>query len=521
LEWEYKLNPRFWGTKNDIITTDLDNDGILELIVDNGTNIIVIDVIDQTLERQSEIFNSEITGLESGDLDSDGIIEIILGLRNGSILILDGETLEIEWVNDFTTLNVQGLCLFDIDNDGIVEILDGTYDGYIYVFNGADYSLKWKRKFVDHEIDGLIVEDIDDDNIKEIILWGKHNVSHFYVFDSETFILEWKSPELRGKIHSIIADDVDNDGVVELTLTTAIRERKGSVYVFDTKERIQEWATGTIYVGAFGIDDIDNDGVKEIISCGGISRTDYYIWDGQTKEVESISERVVDWQTRSIAIGDLNKDGINEYLIGSAGAGIYIFNGSTYALSWRTATDSAHNDSIAIYDVDQDGDMEIIAGSYKRLYILDGKSGTIEWSSDVLGHSLGYNDRIFIADLDNDGQIEIVTGTLHSIAVLSVIPKPDLSFGEITIPEDISYENITFKWRFDAGRFNVSFKLDPENAIDEADEHDNMITKQISVRTKEIISFNQIMLIVIIVSILIISIIVIKLQRSFGEMGKK
>lgn len=118
----------------------------------------------------------------------------------------------------------------------------------------------------------------------------------------------------------------------------------------------------------------------------------------------------------SAAVDDIDGDGSLEIVFGT------YFNDETfYALNaedgtelWSFFTDGCNDASPVIADVDLDGELEVIApaSSPYHLYCLDGATGIIEWST-----STGYPNCIdsppAVADMDGDGKPEIVLGTFN------------------------------------------------------------------------------------------------------------
>jgi len=118
----------------------------------------------------------------------------------------------------------------------------------------------------------------------------------------------------------------------------------------------------------------------------------------------------------SAAVGDIDSDGLLEIVFGTYfnDEHIYALNAEDGSLLWSHSTGGCNDASPAIADVDGDDSLEVVvpASSPYHVYCFKGTDGTIEW--DV---STGYPNCIdsppAVADVDNDGRLEVVLGTWY------------------------------------------------------------------------------------------------------------
>jgi outer membrane protein assembly factor BamB len=122
----------------------------------------------------------------------------------------------------------------------------------------------------------------------------------------------------------------------------------------------------------------------------------------------------------SAACGDIDGDGHLEIVFGTYfnDEHVYALNADNGTLLWSFDTGGCNDASPVIYDVDQDGELEVVipASSPYMVYCFDGATGAVEWS-----HSTGYPNCIdsppAVADVDNDGRPEIILGTFYGHVV--------------------------------------------------------------------------------------------------------
>ncbi|MBC7081436.1 MAG: DUF11 domain-containing protein [Thermoplasmatales archaeon] len=114
------------------------------------------------------------------------------------------------------------------------------------------------------------------------------------------------------------------------------------------------------------------------------------------------------------AIGDIDNDGRNEVVFGSADGKVYVLNGSNGLQEWNFTTGGAIYSSPAIADIDGDGYKEILIGSTDgKFYCLqwNGAVGLQEWNFTTGGPI--YSSAA-IGDINADGFYEIVFGSNDS-----------------------------------------------------------------------------------------------------------
>ncbi len=126
----------------------------------------------------------------------------------------------------------------------------------------------------------------------------------------------------------------------------------------------------------------------------------------------------------SPAVLDINADGYLEVIAGSYD--LVALNGRTGALEWRAPNTTRVWPDIAVADLTGDGAMEIVAGRGGSKLTLYNTAGTALWSINPF--SKGEIRSLALADLENDGIVETIVGLADGTATRQInVVEPDKS----------------------------------------------------------------------------------------------
>ncbi len=402
-----------------------------------------------------------------GDVDNDEIDELITGgfmyymentsrVRVGAPLRIwnwNGKNLTCEKSHDWNG-SIRSIFSGDVDNDGLSDIITGgtTYDASgsynaLTVWSYDGKSIVQKDVYKGISASSIFVSDIDNDQIIEVLVAGRNSVDNKSF--AELSILKWNEDKLslvdnvqwcasnEAYAYSVFADDLDNDGNIEVVsggydndLTNSSGQLR--VWTFNGEElslvENEEWRLvenvygvtisglpmGNTVINNLKVGDVDSDGAKEIVTGG-------WAYDG-----EKFKAQLKIWNFKENVFSlEKSEEWISE--------------------------DITEIKSISLNDVDGDGDIEIVTcgltsvyGSFNntesvpdhaqiRIFKWNGNSLNLEHSKDwTIGDGVvAWN--IVTGDIDKDETVEIVTvGCMGE----SGLCDPDLRIWSINIRPD-------------------------------------------------------------------------------------
>ncbi|HZV69095.1 MAG TPA: M43 family zinc metalloprotease [Saprospiraceae bacterium] len=373
-----------------------------------------------------------------GDIDNDGTVEILssyyLGMKipvpplssaiNG-IEILSGQDGSIKNNFSFTPNGVRGsFTNLAISKDAIGLEADVYFLDFIsnrIVRYDRWGNRKWESEpFVFPHRAILNFADFNGDGVAEIYM-------NSIIFNSETGkILAFGKQGIGGNkngsafnsflyAHSIAGDFLPNPGLELAAGNTVYIVQLNNLSDSTGNFMIPVVASAGIIDGSTGMGDFDNDQSLDIVSCRSNSAEGGGgLWILNPRTAELIAKGATGIGGGIPAIGDLDGDCVPEIVIAfEQQLIVYGFDGSQilktrYVLP---TSDQSGLTSIALFDFNLDGRLEIIYRDETHLLIINGNNGTIIDSYPVLSKTA--LEGPIIADIDNDGASEIiVTGSI-------------------------------------------------------------------------------------------------------------
>lgn len=364
---------------------DFDSDGQNEIIVGTNDNRVYAVESDGLFSpgwpvTGSGDFN---TAACVGDLDGDGDFEVVACAKDGHVYawdesgnVLNGFPVDVGSIQVFASPT-----LADLDGNGDLEIIQAGFlpSKSIYIINhdGSNFG-SWPYVGDDPWYSGVTIGDIDGNDQLEIAIGGLDNKLHVFNIDM-TEVEDW--PYDVGEDIKV-APAVGNIDPSDPELEIVVGTNGGSVYLFNHDGTIVDgWPVdlGSQIKSTPSLADFDDDGSPEIII--GTSDSELYIYDSDASIFNGFPVTLSASIKASAVVGDISGDGSPDIIIanGSINSLIYAFDSQGQLLEnfpMPTAEAGQISATPAIWDIDGDGDMEIVVGvqaSGNNLSVIDYK----------------------------------------------------------------------------------------------------------------------------------------------------
>jgi hypothetical protein len=493
---------------NDIALADLDGDGALDLVTVRGGGVDRVQIWRNDGTPFAGSWTSVALGsgplagdglsLALGDWDRDGDTDIASGDGAGNVIVWQNPGVTAfsgTWGsgNDIGDAAgaVNALMAADLDDDGDLDLLSGAEatthsvqswqnpwqgPGDNGPFNGA-----WSLTFLDNSdasVNVLATGDLDNDYDIDI-MYGQDNaggadelqiVQNTLVgrqvtpFAGIETALGWRAEEMQ----AVLTVDLDGDGDLDVVSagrdnTIVARENDGTPFQGGSPSyTLVNNAGSDVYALAAG--DLDNDGDMDLVS-GQYGSPRIQVWENDGTPFNglwngrSIGSSLVD-PVMALELADLDFDGYLDLVSGNGYKWPHEVP-SRKVVAWRNDRtpfngDWVYNDiavvtvtvySLAVGDLDNDGNLDVVAGLGPATAVLDGTQPSTDtslyadlyelrafqgdetpfsglWPESNLGRdpetvtfAAGryhgywgtYIYEVKLADLDNDGDLDIVT----------------------------------------------------------------------------------------------------------------
>ncbi|MCD6554170.1 MAG: CapA family protein [Anaerolineae bacterium] len=298
-----------WDIVWDLDAGDLDGDGVQEIIVAAQDRKVHVLEPDGALRWQYEA-QAGVYAVDVADLDGDGPPEVVIGADDDRVYVLEADG-RLRW--DYRSGGrVTRVLAVDLDGDGRREVVAGSWDGNLYLLS-RDGQLRWAVP-VGAVAASLAAADLDGDGRNEILVGAQTGAIHAVGADGQ---LRWRY-DTGGCLRALLATDLAGDGPVEVIAASA----DGTLYVLDGAGTLRWQRPTTAPLLAAEVVDMEGDGRREVVIGGGEGR----VWALDTENRLRWRHRLGSavWALRAV---DLDGDGQPEIAAGADDEAVYILDG--------------------------------------------------------------------------------------------------------------------------------------------------------------------------------------------------
>lgn len=346
-----------------------------------------------------------------GDVTGDGVPDIVFTSAYytyyndvGLVIVLDGATgeqlqmFEAAGEKDYISASA-GVALGDLDGDGIVEIVTFTYGGSLVAFQ-ADGTELWVSE-VNEDYDFTLwsapaLGDIDGDGQMEILA-GRSIYN-----SSGELVVQGPEEAWGGILFSGIIADLDANGTAEAIVGCQAFDIEGELIWSSCDE------TGD---GNNAVGDFDGDGKGEVVIANWEYGTVSLVDDdgGQVWKVTLWEPYATGYAGGGgpPTVADFNGDGELEIALRGADSVVVLDKGGNTLWSVGITESFAYLGGVTAFDFDDDGVLEVVVADETALWLLNGETG--ETTLSIEEHA-GYSIMNYpvVSDVDGDGRANIV-----------------------------------------------------------------------------------------------------------------
>jgi outer membrane protein assembly factor BamB len=329
---------------------DVNGDGQNEVVLGSGAELVVLDHQGNLIWEKPFPAGIEFVWLH--DLTEDNVPEILIGFDDGKLNMGvwsgEGELLAtFDFMDEFYVaphpgdISIEPIAAMDIDQDGIVEIICGVKIGYfsnpggIFVFKYPSGEKQWDYPIAPFQVSGALT-DINNDGNLELVL-GSHSFCkgtavrerddcHVYVMVVDLEGNEIWAKEIASGFRQLLVavSDLDGNGQKEIIGTVGSEDDTyGKLFILDNKGNLkyEEEFDHSIFFGA--IADFEKDGYQEIVVTnteGNVAMYDYGL--------EPLREFLVGYDITPYVkgIADLDGNGTSEIILVTDSGKLMILN---------------------------------------------------------------------------------------------------------------------------------------------------------------------------------------------------
>lgn len=490
---KYKITDPKVEFTTDMRTSDVDNDGDIDLIVADGkdsNNVIWYEnPLPEKSPAQGGVWNKHIIGTHGlwmhnaavGDLNMDRHLDVISSGHGFTRLWLNRGTDSWQEINlsDYGGGDVD---IYDMDGDGDLDIL--TTKGWIECPQDA-FVQDWKFHSINN-LGGETVKagDLDNDGKADILSADSAHVQgklYWLKMTTSLFDPVWEKREIDPVCgtHKLQIADFNRDGHADILFGLELKAL-GILYQDPEKPGVFTKQIIATTGGHNAIaDDIDNDGDLDIVSCDFLNHPPFRLFiNNSTGEKAAKTKPLTThrWhynpitnkamRTFGLAFGEVTGDGEKDIVSGSY---IYENPGTNNNTSWKQYLIREDLHAVIVTDINGDKKDEIIAVEGNgNVYWCEGSKG--DWKIHPLGklpkasHPLGSQGHI-TGQIIPGGKPEIIMTAGNGTSAFQIPANPFANWPMIHVTSSTSDEGIAVAdfnndgWNDIAGTFGETHEV--------------------------------------------------------------
>ncbi len=345
------------------------------------------------VSRASELRLAKLDGIASqiraGDLDGDGLPELVAAGASGEVLALDASGRSRWRLDAGAPMRALAILPASASSRG-ARVAAASVPGDLWLVSGAGESRKWPREH--GGVASLAWADVDADGEADLVTANADGTASARRIDGAPM---WRSEKLGSfPVQSIHVEDLDGDGRLEV----AAAPWNQPAVILGSDGRVRARCGKLQRVLGFASADFEGTGRRNLLVRTDSARVGAYGADGGERMVVPMR----DW-VQGVAGVDLDGDGRDEIVVGDSSGWIGAFD-ATGSPRWGVQS-SVGTSAVRSVDLDDDGTREIVVSAHGGQVLVLGPRGDTRLDVKVPSAF-----SLEPADLDEDGAPELVLG---------------------------------------------------------------------------------------------------------------
>ncbi len=430
---------------------DLDGNGYDDMVVSALGGIAWFENLDGTNFSRSWLVD-DLTGildLEVLDYEGDTDLDVI-GYSKGSSLIF---LLTNDGSGNFTrsdlitsvpeALEIRAI---DTDNDGDIDIFYSTDDSmgerlYLYENTGPGYNnLYLEYGDYDGDIHTLRAMATSPVSFVSMETSGTDYIAIYLNDGSNSFLTSKIIDADRMQLRDHQYVDMDNDGDSDHVFADYYNRE---IYWVEMPSKTKHVIRSNTYARFLAVDDFNNDGVKDVV----FKNSQYadgtlYVYAGSNPGSSMTFTQEyyfsINAYIEGLEVGDFNNDNLPDfsYISTSSDGLVYHLNNGSFSFTpVALARNIVEPDLIRETDLDEDGDMDVVAYDASEILIWFENDGAGKYTEHQISTSIDRAKQLEVEDMDGDGDKDIVSAS---------ISDDDFVFWENDGSENFTRNTITY-----------------------------------------------------------------------------
>lgn len=361
-----------------------------------------------------------------GDLDGDGIEEVVFGSDDGFVYALDYNG-TVAWRYKTNGRVRSAPSIVNLSRGSFLQVLAGSEDGFVYALahNG---SLLWRFKTGGLVTSSPVILDVYN-GPKPGVVFGSGD-GNLYVLHSDGSEF-WRYGLMAPVEQPVALADLDEDGWEDIVVSSGDKMN----VVFFNNFRVIVSDSGTKVTTAPSVDDGSilvgtEDGTLCSFKRVFVGASEDVIptvyskeyWMNHSKVIEVLKREAVFncskiiYSTPTSSDLDFNKENGNEYVFGCNDGNLYILghreNDTAFTRLWRYTTSKPVRSSPALAGLNNGSYFEIVFGSDEGYVYIVNSTGSGRWAYDIGGMVVASPA---VSDVNHDGFVDLAAGSTNGV----------------------------------------------------------------------------------------------------------